>query len=247
MVSYAIFSGIGNRLHNEDYAGTERLGNEYGFFLADGLGGHNRGDAAAQIAVKEAKEQFFVEGASCGCVRRIFDSAQKSILRYQRDTHNESSMRTTLCALLISEIDICWAHIGDTRLYYFQEGHLKEQTKDHSVPQMLVNSGMLTADRIRFHPDRNRLVQCMGIPWEGEPYECAKAVSREGRQEFLLCTDGYWELIEESEIERALKLAASPGEWLDNMAAVIEKKKRGRDRDNWSAIAVWSDEEAVPT
>ena len=148
-------------------------------------------------------------------------------------------MKTTLTVLLADENRIQWGHIGDSRIYYFQDKKLKLRTLDHSVPQMLVNAGKLKEKKIRGHADRNRLLRVMGVEWEEPQYEVAKPLQRTGGEAFLLCTDGFWEWIEEKTMQHLLKKAGSPADWLAGMEAAVRKHGSGKQMDNYSAIAVF--------
>ena len=154
-------------------------------------------------------------------------------------------MKTTFCALLFSETGIKWGHIGDSRIYYFRNGRVESQTRDHSVPQMLSEAGMIRPDDIRSHPDRNKLLQCMGTEWDGKPYEIEMSIPRKGEQFFLLCSDGFWEQIYEGEMERLLQNAEGPQTWLDAKLRIVKERGSGEEMDNYSAIAVWRDRKSV--
>ena len=142
-------------------------------------------------------------------------------------------------ALQIDEHQIRRGHIGDTPRYYFNRNKLKERTLDHSVPQMLVSVGKLKEKEIRHHPDRNRLLRVLGIEMDEVNYQESGRLERSGQQAFLLCTDGFWELIEEKKMEALLKKADTPEQWIRLMQEVILKNGRNTDMDNYSAIAVW--------
>lgn len=150
-------------------------------------------------------------------------------------------MKTTLVILEIEKERIRWGHIGDSRLYYFVNGRIRERTLDHSVPQMLVSAGEIKEKAIRHHPDRNRLLRVLGTDGDDEPvnYQESEVVKRTGGQAFLLCTDGFWELIEEKKMEAALKKASTPDQWIAAMQEIICKNGRGTNMDNYSAVAVW--------
>ena len=93
-----------------------------------------------------------------------------------------------------------WGHVGDSRLYYFKNGRIVKRTLDHSVPQMLVAAGEIDEKEIRHHPDRNRLVRVMGMEWDEPKYQVSEPMPEEPGQAFLLCSDGFWENIEEEQI-----------------------------------------------
>lgn len=239
MVTYKIISRQGSRPLNEDCVGMHQSRHSYGFFLADGLGGHGKGDIASKIAVEQAIMQFEVEHGSRDALKVIFEAGQAEILERQRKEGSNLGMKTTLTALLVDEAQICWGHIGDSRIYYFQNNRLVCRTMDHSVPQMLVAAGEIRESQIRHHPDRNRLLRVMGIEWERVAYQLGVPVSRRDRQAFLLCSDGFWELVEEKEMTALLKRASSVEQWLEDMEQLVKKHGAGTNMDNYSAIAVW--------
>jgi len=76
------------------------------------------------------------------------------------------------------------------------------RTLDHSVPQLLVKSGRIKEKEIRKHPDRNRLLKVMGVVWASPEYEKSRVITLNGKEAFLLCSDGFWELIEEKKMAR---------------------------------------------
>lgn len=239
MVSYHLISHDGGRENNEDYVGMYQNGQAYCFALADGLGGHGKGEVASRLAVEASVQAFAAAGPGEETLRTSFERGQQAILEGQKEDYRARDMKTTLVLLHVGEERIWWGHIGDSRLYYFQNRKLCARTLDHSVPQMLVAAGQLKEKQIRNHPDRNRLLRVLGVDWDDPKYQLAEPVDRGGRQAFLLCTDGFWELIDEKKMQHWLKKAASPAEWLRMMEQIVEKNGQGRNMDNYSAIAVW--------
>ncbi|MDO5417520.1 MAG: protein phosphatase 2C domain-containing protein [Lachnospiraceae bacterium] len=242
MVRYDLLSNTGDRENNEDSVGMYQDGDAFCFVLADGLGGHGKGEVASRLAVDTVVQVFAADGAGEAVMNRSFGQAQSAILEGQRADYHAQDMKTTLVILHIGEDFIQWGHIGDSRLYYFENGKLKQRTLDHSVPQMLVAAGQLKEKQIRNHPDRNRLLRVLGVDWDTPKYQIEAPKARAGRQEFLLCSDGFWELIEEKKMQHFLKKAKSPAEWLSLMEEVVRKNGQGKNMDNYSAVAVWLDE-----
>lgn len=239
MIAYELLSNKGDRGNNEDNIGMYQREQEYCFVLADGLGGHGKGEVASLLGVETAIKVFAVEGAGEESLEVSFLNAQKEILDRQHSDVTARDMKTTLVILHIGEKDIWWGHIGDSRLYYFQYGKLVQRTLDHSVPQMLVAAGQLKEKQIRNHPDRNRLLRVLGVDCDSLKYQLEEAKEREGKQAFLLCSDGFWELIEEKKMQNCLKKAKTPAEWLNLMEEIVRKNGEGKNMDNYSAIAVW--------
>lgn len=239
MVRFSMFSDSGSRDNNEDNIGMYQDGENYCFILADGLGGHGKGEVASQIAVESSILKYVEMKDRSDFLKEAFENAQETITRYQNADRSCMDMKTTMVALQIENGQIRWGHIGDSRLYYFQKGKIKERTLDHSVPQMLVNVGKLREKDIRHHPDRNRLLRVLGIEMDEVNYQESEIIEQSGQQAFLMCTDGFWELIEEKKMEALLKKADSPEQWIQLMRDVILKNGRNTNMDNYSAIAVW--------
>ena len=171
----------------------------------------------------------------------IFDVAQEKLLQKQKNEHVIDAMKTTMNVVTISKEKIRWGHVGDTRTYYFKKHKLISRTKDHSVPQMMVSMGEIKEKDIRHHEDRNRLLKVMGTEWTRPQYTIESILKQEKGQTFLICTDGFWELIEEKEMLKSLKKSKTPQEWLDKMNEIVKKNGSGYDMDNYTALAVWID------
>ncbi|MDO5350643.1 MAG: protein phosphatase 2C domain-containing protein [Lachnospiraceae bacterium] len=239
MISYDLLSNVGDRENNEDNVGMYQNGQEYCFVLADGLGGHGKGEEASRLAVEAAVKVFAAAGAGENEMDQSFAQAQQAILEGQKADYHAQDMKTTLVVLHVGNQKIWWGHIGDSRLYYFKNGKLVQRTLDHSVPQMLVAAGQIKEKQIRNHPDRNRLLRVLGTEWDTPKYQIAEPIERESSQAFLLCTDGFWELIDEKKMQHFLKKAKTPADWLSLMEGIVKKNGHGKNMDNYSAVAVW--------
>lgn len=238
MIQYMEFTSEGNRELNEDRYGVALSGNSHCFVVADGLGGHGNGEIAAQAAVDAVCMTFVDEGFTECFFDHAFSAAQEAILQQQEEMQAPSRMKTTLVILVIHDGKAMWAHVGDSRLYCFKHGKLKNRTIDHSVPQMLALSGEIKEKDIRHHPDRNRLMRVMGIRGEQPRFEVSAPVKMAGEYAFLLCTDGFWELIEETEMERTLKSSSAPESWVNTMSDIVRTNGEGSEMDNFTAIAI---------
>lgn len=241
MITYAMFSDKGDRELNEDFIGMKEKSGTYIFALADGLGGHGRGEVASKLVVEEALAEFSEQSVNGDLIDNIFEKCQGKLMNNQKELHATNEMKTTLVVGCVTNDGIRWGHIGDSRLYLFQGKKLICRTVDHSVPQMLVFAGEIKEKDIRFHPDRNRLMKVMGTEWVKPEYELSTMYNRSGRQAFLLCSDGFWELIDEKKMIKCLKKASSVQEWLDLMLRIVYENGKGKDMDNFSAICVWCD------
>ena len=105
---------------------------------------------------------------------------------------------------------------------------------------MLVLARDIKEKQIRNHPDRNRLLRVMGIEWEKPMYELAEPKKLGDYQAFLLCSDGFWELIDEKQMGKLLKSSSTVEEWMQSMVQVVRSNGTGKNMDNYTAIALWS-------
>ncbi len=241
MVRFSLFSDQGGRDNNEDNIGMYQDGEGFCFVLADGLGGHGKGEIASQLAVETVIGIFAQEERDKTFLKKAFEAAQESVIKRQEEDRSCRDMKTTLVVLDVEKDQLRWGHMGDSRLYYFVKGKIKERTLDHSVPQMLVSVGEIKEKDIRRHPDRNRLLRVLGTDMDEVNYQESQTVKRLEKQAFLLCSDGFWELIEEKKMESTLRKAATPEAWIASMKEIVCKNGRGTNMDNYSAVAVWID------
>lgn len=230
----------GDRPVNEDCVGVFEAENSRCFVVADGLGGHGRGDEASRLAVEAFGTVWSGQGPSSPKegLLEAFCQAQRKLMEEQRRLCCPSQMKTTTAALVVQDDQVVWSHIGDSRVYGFSRGKVRMRTLDHSVPELLVRSGEIREKDIRFHPDRNRLLRVLGVPEAESRFELAAAHPLSRFDAFLLCSDGFWELITEKEMGALLRRASSPHAWLSQMAEKVEEHGKGHDMDNYSAVAI---------
>ena len=113
IVSYDLLSRVGCRDNNEDNVGMFQAGEEYCFALADGLGGHGKGEVASGIAVEQAVAAFAQAGeASEAVIHTAFQNGQEAILEAQKADLSARDMKTTFVYLLVGKEEIRWAHMG---------------------------------------------------------------------------------------------------------------------------------------
>ena len=128
--------------------------------------------------------------------------------------------------------------MGDTRCYYLKNGCIYEQSLDHSIPQVEVGLGEITPEEIRFHVDRNKLLKVLGDTEELRIDQIREPVDIEPGDAFLLCTDGFWEYVYETEMEIDLIKSRSPKEWTEYMVKRLLLRPAA-ERDNFTVLAGW--------
>ena len=213
--------------------------------VADGMGGHAGGEIAAQIAVRLFIERFQQEAKPI----------LKNPLKFLQDTMvrahaalgsyaNQFSMletpRTTCVCCIVQAGHAYWGHVGDSRLYLFRQGGLIGTTKDHSKVQYLVDQGIIGADEVVAHPDRNKIFSCLGGLVDPVIDLSRRTPLRNG-DILVLCTDGLWSVFDQSEI--ATWLTSTPILTTAPQMMREGEKRGGPDGDNLSAIIVrWGPE-----
>ncbi|MBE5040326.1 PP2C family protein-serine/threonine phosphatase [Ructibacterium gallinarum] len=230
---------IGGRTENQDYAAIYTQNQTGCFIVADGLGGHGGGELASEAAALAVLRHFHSQ-PSCtkDCLAHCFAAAHQAVLQKASETAF-SGMRTTLAVLLIEQDTAIWGHIGDSRIYYFHNNTLTQVTADHSVAYLAYLNGEIKYQDIRHSPDQNRLIRSIGAGKECKP-ALGEAVSLTPGDTFLLCSDGFWELLSEKEMLSSLKKSSTASRWLAKMLRIAnEKRKRIPDHDNFSAITIW--------
>ena len=240
LVNYYSVSKTGDREINEDSTGIIKGTDCTCFIVADGLGGHGKGDIASQIAVS-AFQSVFEEKLTLPMEESLasaFQNAQNAIISEQQRQNAVFQMKTTVAAVVIGHASAICGHIGDTRIYTFARNRIRERTLDHSVPQMLVLSREIKEKQIRNHPDRNKLLRVLGVQGDIK-IDSFRIDDLSKYQAVLLCSDGFWELILEKEMCRTLKKSCSAQEWIMRMCEIVERNGQGKEMDNYSAIAIW--------
>lgn len=238
MLDYATISQVGSRKLNEDYVGIAEKEGRYCFIVCDGLGGHGMGDVASRFVTNVFIEQFSICDSYDGFLSFAFSLAQERLIVHQKENKVRNKMRTTTAALVVDETNVFIGYVGDSRVYVFDKDGIKKRTIDHSVPQMLALSGKITEEDIRKHPDRNIILRAMGTDWEKPMFELLPTINLSECQAFLICSDGFWEYINENEMFTSLNNSKTADEWIRTMKSVVEKKGINEKMDNYSAIAI---------
>ena len=227
-ISSKAFTDPGGRQVNQDsFMDLHLTDRDRGVWMvADGLGGHSGGEVASRIVCAMAQDHvlgFGEENDLLDSIEAILQLSNQNILTAQELDELVCDMRTTAVCLLYNKNQVRWSNCGDSRLYFFREGSLKTQTLDDSVPQALVDMGQISPDQIRNHPDRNRLTRCLGNNKDFKQ-TTSEIISIEKGDAFLLCSDGFWELVEETEMLIELCKSRSAEEW----AKGLRRKLRSR-------------------
>ena len=226
----------GKRENNEDSLVVKRFGDIYLLAVADGLGGHSAGEVASEltmIELEEAVKKGFAEGITDFrmLLEQAFEKANREIYSLARENPDYSKMGTTLVAALIEEKRCVIANIGDSRAYLIGE-EIKQQTKDHSFVQELVDRGIITKEEAFDHPEKNIITKVMGTDADIKPdlYEI-----RFSDEYLLLCSDGLTDFLRDEEITEIILAAEQINQACINLID-LAKNKGGAKADNITVI-----------
>ena len=228
-------SHTGARDNNEDNFLIMELPDAYLLAVADGLGGHNAGEIASQIAVdalKEAFEQEYQEGMDDKEVKKLLEKAYR--LAHERISENaigeREGMGTTLVTAFVRDGKAIIANTGDSRAYLIRDGTIVERTKDHSLVQELIDKGEITPEEAKRHPMKNIITKALGIDLGVHFYEW---VLRKG-DVLLLSSDGLHDYLDE---ERIVDITSS-GRTPEEIAKKMIEEALPITKDNVTVV-VW--------
>lgn len=237
----SVLTDAGGRPRNEDAYGFWSGGGGCFCVVSDGAGGHGAGDVASKLAVRVVLATFQDDPQCSGAaITAALANAHRAIVTEQATVGAQADMRATATVLAIDTVHhlAAWGHVGDSRLYCFRARKVLAQTKDHSVVQRLVDAGYLKPAATRESTERSRLFAALGHDGENAASVGATDFVIEGGDVFLLCTDGFWEYVDEAAMETALVAAVSAADWLRIMEEQV-RRCGGPEQDNFSALAIW--------
>lgn len=210
------------------------------FAVADGMGGHSRGDLAAAMAVEALAGLSSLLGEAPGVPRALVLDTIRAVDRAIHDASSDPAdggMGTTLCGLVTSLDEPAPTalvfNVGDSRVYRSHAGHLVQISKDHSVVQELVDAGEIDAAGASTHPERNVVTRSLG---SGDPLDIDWwTLPIETQDRWLLCSDGLVKEISEADISHLLSAAPTAQVAAEDLVAAA---LAGGGRDNITVVVV---------
>jgi protein phosphatase len=221
------------------------------FIVSDGMGGHQAGAVASKAVVTLLPELIDRElrGAR-GVHDHLMEQALRdAIAQLSERLRDESAGRQGLQGMGAT-VALAWlrggkahlAHMGDSRIYLFRGGRLRQLTEDHSVVALLLKHGEVTAQEAQHHPARGKLSRYVGI--EGEVFADVSTVPLRDGDRLLLCSDGLTGMLDDDRITRtlaaqrdcqaacdALVAAANEAGGKDNITVLVVECKRNGNRN----------------
>jgi len=249
-MKYSLFQDTraGKRPYNEDRLGCWQREKALLLAVADGMGGHAHGEVAAQIAVDHLGQAFDAEtrprlAAPDRFLSSAIGDAHAQIIEQARHRGLDETPRTTVVACVVQDGQAWWTHVGDSRLYLIRKGRVAARTRDHTYVQQLVDAGKIREEAAENHPDRNRVMRCLGGP-QAPTIDPARSMVLEKDDVLLLCSDGLWGPLTQRQILIGL-IGRDPAGALPELIALAEARA-GAHCDNISVVAMhWQEIEST--
>lgn len=238
LLETAYVSLIGARKYNEDRASVFTHRDSYMLVLADGMGGHESGDRAAQCVIDEGQRAVSLVDrySPSDLIQRVFGNAHLAIQELAPDLPDERQPRTTAACAVVKDGCVWWGHVGDSRVYHFRDDQVVHRTRDHSLVEAMFRSGQILQEEMRHHPKRNQVMRCLGGLHSPPEFTISGPHILESEDTILLCSDGIWEPITGEEL--ALCLAHQPLQPSLLKLAEIAVHLQGGQADNSTAVAL---------
>lgn len=227
--SYTVTDVGRQRSRNEDSVFSESLGSGVHVLgVADGMGGHERGDVASGIAAEGVPERLEGEVSDDGDIGSVIKETVDSVnSEIRSESDSEDGMGTTLVFGVFHDGEVTVANVGDSRAYYLNDG-IEQVTEDQSLVRELVEQGTITEEEAETHPQRNVVSQALGTNEEVEP-DLYEGLLGDGV--LLFCSDGLTEEVDDETIAEVVGSSDSLEEAGD---ALVERANENGGSDNIS-------------
>lgn len=193
----------GDRSNNQDRCAIFSANNCWLLLTADGLGGHPKGEVAAQITLNVCQQMFDRSlkpiRSPAAFMRACIQNAHQAILEYGNRRHPAITPRTTLVLALIQHEKCYWSHVGDSRFYLLRDAEIMSRSKDHSVAETMGSLPPGSVDP-RQKINRNVVTRCLGGERAPPQSPMGPAASLKEGDTIILSSDGFWGQLEQQQI-----------------------------------------------
>jgi len=205
------------------------------FVIADGMGGHARGDVASALVIEAFQPLGGGDSTTPADVERALARSRVMVAAIDAEGQAEPGATMVSASYVVESGRGYWliAHVGDSRAYSWSAGVLEQITRDHSVVQELIDAGQISSEQAATHPDRHVITRAIGPA--GNAQADYSLVPLESRQRLLLCSDGLTSELSDRAISAILGNAGSPEE---TVGSLIEAAVNMGGRDNVTVIVV---------
>lgn len=223
------------REHNEDNYVLLDLGDRMLLAAADGMGGHDAGEIASDIAMRRICSVIRSESRAGSDPLSLVEYAVQEANSAVRGegARRGSDMGTTVTAALIAEGHAYVANVGDSRAYWIENGSISQVTVDHSLVAKLVAAGKVSKEEARGHPRANLLYRTIGSDERVKVDTFRVALKKGGA--LLLCTDGLWGEVTDENIHQVFTREQNAAA---ACARLVKMAKENGGRDNITVVAM---------
>ena len=225
--------------------------------VADGVGGYNAGEIASHLALEQLSGKYneLAKDSSISAINNLTRfsedilsdtilDAHHNILAYGSRYPEARGLCATIAGILCVENKITVFHVGDSRVYRFRDGRLKRLTRDHSLVQVLFDSGKITREAMLNHSQKHIILQSVGGKNESinAEIQCLRSGFEAG-DIFIICTDGLTDMVKDEVIEEILACE-------DTSTAVKELIVKANEKgghDNVTIVAVSNNKDGIET
>ncbi len=216
--------------------------------VADGMGGHNAGDVASEMAISLLEKYFLSahaeEFATLESIQSWFNHVVKelntTIYNHSLIHENCQGMGTTFLAVILSHDVNVLCHIGDSRAYEFVQDQLNQLTKDHSYVNVLVENGEISEEEAENHPQKNLIIKSLGTEKAIEPDIIPLSIPTYSH--LLLCSDGLSNKVSKDEMSSIIGESTSVRE---KGRKLIQLANEHGGEDNISLVLIINTKEEV--
>ena len=171
--------------------------------VCDGCGGYSGGHIAAETVLEFLSYESPHELADVNYLSQVLSNCQQMVMEKKAELPQYSEMCTTVAGCVFLEDGVVFFHSGDSRVYRHDSWSLARMTRDHSVVQDMVDSGRITPEEALASPRRNVINRCIGISCPSPEIYVTHSPICPG-EKYLLCSDGLWESVRDTEIKEIL-------------------------------------------
>lgn len=199
------------------------------YVVADGVGGHAKGEVASSLAV-EVLEKAYFGAPTADAVANLVDAIGEANSRVHESASMQTGqglgMATTVVAAAVLDDQIIVANVGDSRAYVVGDGQIRQLSHDHSWVQDQLDSGRLTPEEARHNPRRNIITRALGLDHKVEA-EVKTETDTGGKTRLVLCSDGVHGVVEDEELAGMVE-GLEPQAAVEKVLALVEERN-GRD------------------
>lgn len=227
------------KTNQDDYACGDLPGGAVWAVVCDGMGGANGGSVASSVAVKIIAARIGADydgHTDIASVKQLLFSAinqaNAEVFRQSQSDPSLSGMGTTVIACIAAGGSAYVAHAGDSRAYLVSGGRAVQLTRDHSIVQEMLDSGKLTPEEARNHPQKNIITRALGVEETLEIDFCETTFPQDAT--LLICTDGLTNLVDEATCARVLQQPADS----DPAGRLVEMANENGGTDNITVVLI---------